>query len=190
MPRLLIPVALVVALVGIGTLTRYARERTTAPAATPAPASAWFQTPYTLDSFTASDIEGRRVSSASWQGQVAVVNFWATWCLPCRREIPALVSLQEKYRGRLVIVGIVDDKANDQSVRQFASSLRINYPIVRTTLEISRRFPSVEALPMTVLVDPRGQVVAAYAGEIDPAELERDVLRLLPTSSGAAVPRG
>jgi thiol-disulfide isomerase/thioredoxin len=189
MSRLMIPVALLVALVGINILTRHARDRQPAPAESSAK-SAWLASPYALDHFTATDLEGRPVSSASWKGQVAVVNFWATWCLPCRREIPALVALQDRYRGRVVVVGVVDDNATDQSVRQFASSLGVNYPIIRSSMDLNRRFPSVEALPTTVLVDPRGQVAVAYAGELQMAELERDILRLIATASGAAVPRG
>jgi thiol-disulfide isomerase/thioredoxin len=189
MPRLMIPVALLVALVGINILTRHARDRQPAPAESSVK-SAWLSSPYALDHFTTSDLDGRPVSSASWRGQVAVVNFWATWCLPCRREIPALVALQDRYRGRIVVVGMVDDNASDESVRQFALTLRVNYPVIRASMDLSRRFPSVEALPTTVLVDPRGQVAVAYAGELQMAELERDILRLIAMASGAAVPRG
>jgi thiol-disulfide isomerase/thioredoxin len=189
MPRLMIPVALLVALIGLNILTRHARDRQPATVESPAK-SPWLASPYPLDHFTAASLDGRPVSSASWRGQVAVVNFWATWCLPCRREIPALVALQDRHRGRVVVVGIVDDNASDESVRQFASTLRINYPVVRTSFDLGRRFPSVEALPMTVLVDPRGRVTVAYAGELDMAELERDIRRLIATAPGAAAPQG
>lgn len=189
MSRLMIPVALLVALVGVNILTRHARERAPVDAAASAK-SAWLRTPYGLEHFTATDLDGRPVSSASWKGQVAIVNFWATWCLPCRREIPALIAFQERYRGRVVVVGLVDDNASDDSIRQFTSALRVNYPVIRTTMELNRRFPSAEALPTTVLVDPNGRIAVAYAGELQMAELERDVLRLLTTASGAAVPQG
>lgn len=189
MPRLMIPVALLVALAGINILTRHARDRQPAPAES-AGKSPWLASPYALDHFTAPDLDGRPVSSASWRGQVAIVNFWATWCLPCRREIPALVALQDRYRGRIVVVGVVDDSASDETVRQFGSTLRINYPIIRSSMDLSRRFPPVEALPTTVLVDGRGQVAVAYAGELQLTELERDIQRLLATAPGAAVPRG
>ena len=189
MSRLLIPVALLVALVGINTLTRHVRDRQPAPAPSSA-RSAWLASPYTLDPFTVKDLEGRELSSAAWAGQVAVINFWATWCLPCRREIPALVALQERYKGRAIVVGVIDDNAGDDVIRRFAANLQINYPIVRTSLELTRRFPSVEALPMTVLVDPRGRVSVAYAGEVNAAELEQDLLKLLAISTRAAAPQG
>ena len=189
MPRLMIPVALLVALVGINILTRHARDRQPAPAESSVK-SPWLASPYALDHFTATDLDGQPVSSASWSGQVAVVNFWATWCLPCRREIPALVALQDRYRGRVVVVGVVDDSASDEIVRRFASTLQVNYPVIRTSMDLNRRFPSVEALPTTVLVDARGRVAVAYAGELQMEELERDIQRLMATASGAAVPRG
>ena len=130
------------------------------------------------------------VKLADFKGKVAIVNFWATWCLPCRREIPALVALQDRYRGRVVVVGVVDDSASDEIVRRFASTLQVNYPVIRTSMDLNRRFPSVEALPTTVLVDARGRVAVAYAGELQMEELERDIQRLMATASGAAVPRG
>ena len=189
MSRLMIPVALLVALVGVNILTRHVRERQPVDASASVK-SAWLRTPYALDHFTTTDLDGRPVSSALWKGQVAVVNFWATWCVPCRREIPALIAFQERYRGRVVVVGMVDDNASDASIRQFTSTLRVNYPVVRATMDLNRRFPSVEALPTTVLVDPNGRIAVAYVGELQMAELEKDVLRLLATAPGAAVPRG
>ena len=189
MSRLLIPVGLLVALIGVNMLTRSARDREVAPASS-SQASAWLSSPYPLDHFTTVDLSGREVSSAAWKGQAAVVNFWATWCPPCRREIPALVTLQDRYKGRVIVLGVIDDNVSDESIRKFATGLGVNYPIVRTSLELSRRFPSVGALPMTVLVDPAGQVSVAYAGELDAAELERDLLKLLSTSSRAGAPAG
>ena len=189
MSRLMIPVALLVALVGVNILTRNARERQSVEAVS-STTSPWLATSYALDHFTTTDLDGRPVSSALWKGQVAIVNFWATWCVPCRREIPALVAFQERYRGRVVVIGIVDDAASDDNIRKFSSALRVNYPVVRATMDLNRRFPSAEALPTTVLVDPRGRVSVAYAGELQMEELERDVLRLLTTEPGAAVPQG
>jgi len=110
---------------------------------------------------------------------VVVVNFWATWCGPCRREIPALSAIQDRYKDRLLVMGVLQDKVTPQAAGAFAEGLRMSYPIVASTFEIEQSFPSVEVLPMTFVIDRRRQLVATYAGEIDPAQFEADLLTVL-----------
>jgi len=138
-------------------------------------ASSRLATPFPLEPVTAFDLDGRDVSSATWKGKVVIVNVWATWCAPCRREMPALAALQEKYRDRVLVIGVLDDNVSDSFAREFGKAVKLNYPIVRSTPEIEHRFPTVLALPMTFLVDKAGRLVAMYAGEIDIATLEREV---------------
>ena len=135
--------------------------------------------PYSVEPFSATDIDGRDVSSATWAGKVVVVNVWATWCAPCRREIPALAKLQDAYRGRVLVLGLLDDNVTDAFAREFGRSVGINYPIVRTSFEIERRFPLVVALPMTFIVDRQGRVATMYTGEIDPARVDQDIRHAL-----------
>lgn len=181
--RLLPPVIVLAALVAAATATEYLRRSSRAepPAAivtSPSSALPRFE-PYAIEPFSAMDIDGRDVSSATWAGQVVVVNVWATWCAPCRREIPALAKLQEAYRGRVLILGVLDDNVTDAFAREFGRSVGINYPIMRTSFEIERRFPMVVALPMTFIVDRRGRVITMYAGEIDPAQVDQDIRQAL-----------
>ena len=75
----------------------------------------FFREPKPVPSFTAHDLEGRLISSADWRGKVTIVNFWATWCGPCRAEIPDLIALQTKYRDRLQIIGISEDEGRPTS---------------------------------------------------------------------------
>ena len=182
--RLLPPAIVLIALVVAATATEYRRRTRLAD---PPPASAAstpnadlprFE-PYPVEPFSATDIDGRDVSSATWAGQVVVVNVWATWCAPCRREIPALAKLQDAYRGRVLILGVLDDNVTDDFARQFGRTVGINYPIVRTSFEIERRFPLVAALPMTFIVDRRGRVVTMHAGEIDPLRVEQEIRHAL-----------
>ena len=141
--------------------------------------------PFTLPPFSAADLDGQDVSSSSWRGKVAVVNFWGTWCLPCRREIPALVSLQERFRPEVVVIGVLDDGASDGFVRAFSASLRVNYPIVRTSEEIERSFSPVLVFPTTYLIDRAGRVVSVHVGEIDPDLVERELQALVKGSAEA-----
>ena len=182
--RLLPPVIVVAALVVAATATEYFRRQRVADAPSAAATSTpradvpRFE-PYSVEPFSAADIDGRDVSSVTWAGKVVVVNVWATWCAPCRREIPALAKLQDAYRGRVLILGVLDDSVTDEFARAFGRSVGINYPIVRTSFEIERRFPMVAALPMTFMVDRQGRVTTMYAGEIDPARVDQDIRQAL-----------
>ena len=156
-----------------------------APKETPAtkPASSRLATPFPLEPFAAFDLDGRDVSSNTWKGKVVIVNVWATWCGPCRREMPGLAALQDKYRNRLLVIGLLDDNVTDDFVREFGKSVKLNYPVVRTTPEIEHRFPAVLLLPMTFIVDARTNLVAMFAGEVDMATLEAEIRHFLTDGS-------
>ena len=174
MRRWLIPVIVLAALVAVDAAVRYGRS---APSVSRP--SAWLAEPHPLRAFTAADLDARDVSTTTWGDRVVVVNFWATWCLPCRREIPALSAIQERHKDRLLIIGVLQDNVTPDAARAFANGLRMSYPIVPSTFEIEQSFPWIEVLPMTFIIDARRRVVATYAGEIDPARLEADLLTLL-----------
>jgi len=138
-------------------------------------------TPFALEAFRASDLDGVDRSLATWQGRVVIVNVWATWCPPCRREIPALAALQAKYAKTVLVLGLLQDNVSDDFARTFGRATGLTYPIVRSSFEIESRLPAILALPMTFVVDRTGQLVAMFAGEIDAAAVEAEIVRLLPT---------
>src|SRR5438105_12850284 len=76
------------------------------------------------------DLDGRQISTSDWRGKVVLINFWATWCPPCRAEIPDLIALQEKYRDQLQIIGVSEDEAGPEVVKRFVAEHRMNYPVV------------------------------------------------------------
>ena len=110
------------------------------------------------------DISGAAISMANWNGKVVLVNFWATWCPPCREEVPELIALQMQFRDSLQIVGISEDDDPAANVLRFARQSRINYPIVMATPEVVAAYGGVPALPTTFVVDTQGRVVGKHAG--------------------------
>ena len=163
--------------------------RLTAPASSAGggPPLKLFKNAALVAAFDAQDLDGRRVASAEWRDKVTLVNFWATWCGPCRAEIPDLIALQEKYRDRLQIIGVSLDEAPPETVRAFVRANHFNYPVVMATREITRAFPGVFALPTTFVVDPQGRVVQKHVGLVDVSVYERAARVLSGLEQNAAI---
>ena len=171
----------------VWTGVKYARDGNVTPgteAAEPATIK-FFRNPASVAAFSAPDLDGKLVSSSAWKGKVIIVNFWATWCPPCRAEIPDLVKLQDKYRDTLQIIGVSEDEAPPETVKRFADEHHINYPIVMTTRELQKLFPGVQALPTSFIVDREGRLVQKHVGMLSPqlTELEARALAGLPVNA-------
>ena len=145
----------------------------------------FFRNPATAPTFAARDLDGREVSLAALRGKVVLINFWATWCPPCRAEIPDLIALQEKYRDRLQIIGVSQDEASPEVVRQFAREHGFNYPVVMSSPEIERLFPGIGALPTSFIVDRESRVVQKHVGMLTASltDLETRALAGLPVNA-------
>ena len=135
------------------------------------------------------DAQGNEQALAQWRGKVLVVNFWATWCAPCREEMPQFVATQARDGAKgLQFVGIaVDDPAK---VQAFARDLRLNYPALiggYGAIELSKTLGNdLAALPFTVVVDRGGRVVETQLGPFKQARLDAVLARLLPPQSPAS----
>ena len=128
------------------------------------------------------DLDGRPQGLEQWQGRVVVVNFWATWCAPCREEIPVLTKLQAKYGARgLQLVGIAIDQP--EKIRPYAVEMGMNFPILvggADAIELTRTLGNrAGALPFTVILDRQGRVVERTVGAVKEAKLEQQLLSLL-----------
>ncbi len=133
-----------------------------------------------MPNFTLPSIEnGEIVDARKLEGNVLLINFFATWCGPCRREIPELVKLQEKHADdHFSVVGISVDRGK-KSVAKFAKKMKINYPVAMGDDKVLDDFGGVDGIPVSFLVDRTGYVVKSYTGYIDPEIFCNDVARML-----------
>ncbi len=145
--------------------------------------------PVPVPSFTASDLDGRSISPGEWRGKVVLVNFWATWCAPCRAEIPELVALQEKYRGQLQIIGVSEDEGSAEGVKRFVADYKINYPIVLSSPELRKNFPGVFGLPTTFVLDRETRIVQKHLGRLKIAVVEAETQALAGLPVNAVIER-
>jgi thiol-disulfide isomerase/thioredoxin len=137
-----------------------------------------FKDPVPVKSLTLQTLDGRAMTTADWRGKVTLVNFWATWCPPCRAEIPDLIALQERYKDHLQIIGISEDQGATEVVNQFVVEHQINYPIVMATPELEQGFAGVAGLPTTFVIDREGHIVQKHVGLLSAETTEREMKAL------------
>jgi thiol-disulfide isomerase/thioredoxin len=130
--------------------------------------------------FTLPDLQGEKISYADFEGQVLMVNFWAPWCGPCRRETPDLIDLYEEYKNQgLQVLGVAVAFRGEQSVRDFAGQYGIPYPILFGNDDLVKAYGGFRGIPTTFLFSRDGELYTKYEG-LRPREVfEKDILDLL-----------
>lgn len=128
------------------------------------------------------DMQGQDQAVSQWLGKVMVVNFWATWCIPCQEEIPEFIETQEKFREQgLVFVGIALDQA--EKVKAFSEEFGINYPVLVGSMSawslVEAAGNKMSVLPYTVVINRSGEIVETYLGLVNQGKLEKAVIPLL-----------
>ena len=137
--------------------------------------------------FAGTDLKGDVINLHNYRGKLVLLNFWATWCGPCLKEIPSFINWQRTYGpSGLQIVGIsMDDEV--APVKRECKKYRVNYPVLMGDPHLAERFGGVLGLPLSYLIDSAGRVVARYQGDLNLEQLELQVKSLLPRQ-GAAHP--
>lgn len=132
--------------------------------------------------FALADTEGKPHNIKEWDGKVLVINFWATWCPPCRKEMPAFIALQEQYGARgLQFVGVAIDEAD--KVAEFMDTYGVNYPMLLgdlAAIEVGKAYGNrFGALPYTVIIDRQGKIAFTRRGELEKDTAEAEIKKLL-----------
>lgn len=126
------------------------------------------------------DINGRSLSLSDYKGKVVLLNFWATWCPPCRAEVPELIRWQKTYRGRgLQVIGVTYPPQTLKEVRRFVRRAKVNYPVGLGTKEMRSLFTQSDTLPMTIVIGKDGRVRDIIDGILLPEEFEQKIKPLL-----------
>jgi thiol-disulfide isomerase/thioredoxin len=147
----------------------------------------FYKNPVSVSAVTMHDLDGRGLSPEDFRGKVTIVNFWATWCPPCRAEIPDLIALQAKYGDHLRIIGISQDEGPLEPVKRFVAAQRMNYPVVMMTPEIDKAFPGVTALPTSFIIDREGRIVQRHVGLLNPVLTEQETRALAGLPVNASI---
>jgi len=128
----------------------------------------------------AKDLNGKELSLEAYKGKVVLLNFWATWCGPCRAEIPSLIRIQEAYKDRLQIIGMdVDDDDDEEQLRAFVKGQGINYPVAKTSVSVRFAYGGIAALPTMFVINQVNKVVQKHVGLFNPALYEIEARALL-----------
>lgn len=129
---------------------------------------------------TLKDINGREIRLSNYRGKIVLVNFWATWCPPCRAEVPDLIRLQRDYRGKgLQVIGVTYPPQKLAEVRRFVRRAKVNYPVALGTKETKLLFTQSETLPMTIVIGTDGRIRDIIEGIMLAEEFEQKIIPLL-----------
>jgi thiol-disulfide isomerase/thioredoxin len=140
--------------------------------------------PVPAPSWKLKDLDGKIVTSDDFKGKVVVLDFWATWCPPCKAEIPGYIALQKKYAADgLVFVGISVDEDGPLVVRKFVKEHGINYQIVMFNEDVVNAFAPIDGYPTTFIIDRDGNIVNKKIGAKPTAYYEKEILAVLHPGS-------
>lgn len=129
--------------------------------------------------FTLEDLYGNEISLSNYEGKVVFLNFWATWCGPCRQEIPGFLEIYDRYKSKgMEIIGISVDRTGSGSVLNFARQYKISYPVVISTPKLERDYRPGQFIPTTFVIDKKGQIRHKHIGFMNKRTLQNYFLEI------------
>jgi len=139
--------------------------------------------------FELTSLDGRRVKLSDYRGKAILLNFWATWCSPCKVEMPWLVDFQKKYGSDgLVVLGVAMDDTDAPKISEFAHEMGVNYPILLGTDKVSEDYGNVQFLPTSFYIDRDGKFVGKGVGVITRKEFEDNIQKALASRTAGNSP--
>lgn len=131
--------------------------------------------------FSFKNIDGKKVSLSEFKGKVIILDFWATWCVPCKAEIPDFIALQEKYGAQgLQVIGLsVDD--SQSKAKQYVTEMKMNYPVLLAEgkEDILKAYDPIPSIPVSIIIDRQGRIIARHLGIASKDVFENDIKPLL-----------
>ncbi len=123
-----------------------------------------------------SAVDGKKVSSTDFKGKTLLITFFATWCPPCRKEIPSLIKLQKKYAAKgFSVIGLSVDEKGPKVVVRLIEKTKINYPVLMSDGRTAKGFGGIAGIPTSFLVNRQGEIVKRYPGYVPFSRLEKDI---------------
>jgi thiol-disulfide isomerase/thioredoxin len=157
------------------------------PAVAQQPTIRFVRNPDLAPEFKLAGFEGKPLSLANFRGKVVLLNFWATWCGPCRAEIPSLIELQNRYKDHMQIVGMVVDDDDVDAIRDVVKTESVNYPVALAPPQVRMDYGGIAALPTVFIINTEGRVVQKHVGLFNPVLYETEVRALLGMPINAKV---
>jgi peroxiredoxin len=141
--------------------------------------------------FSLKDADGKIVQLSDYRGKVVLLNFWATWCDPCRIEIPWFIDLQRQYKADgVAVVGVSMDEDGWKAIKPFVAEVGINYRVLLGDDKVAQLYGGVDSLPTSFIIDRQGRIAAVHIGLVSKSRYENDLkqlLRTLPQTAGAGL---
>ena len=134
----------------------------------------------TAPEFTLKDVNGKTVTLADYKGKVVLLNFWATWCGPCKIEIPWFIDFEQKYKDRgFAVLGVAMDDEGWEIVKPYLEKSKINYRIVVGNDSVATMYGGIDSLPTTFVLDTEGKIASTHIGLVSKSDYENEIQQLL-----------
>jgi thiol-disulfide isomerase/thioredoxin len=131
-------------------------------------------------SFTLKSIDGKTVSLADYKGKAVLLNFWATWCGPCKLEMPWLIEMQKKYASQgFTVLGISEDDGSTKEVSDFMAKMGVDYPVLMYDDQLNKAYGGIDYLPTSYYIGRDGKVIVESGGLISESEMEANIQKIL-----------